>query len=136
MGCHFILIPPGIFSVACCFDIFMFVENHDLIHIVPLHPLVAHTLGLPELFTDRVQGLQRTRMRSAWRRMLHTDRWCWLVSDALVVLSVLITELHITLGALESHTASHTGWVHLAVLEHLQEIKKYLTKNLLISAAF
>ena len=55
-----ILSPPSIFSVARCFDISMFVEYHDLIDIVPLHPLVTHILRLPELLTVRVQGLKRT----------------------------------------------------------------------------
>ena len=51
-----------------------------------------------------------------------TRRWSWFVSDALPVFSVLVAELDITLGALEGHAASHTGGVHLAVLEQLPAI--------------
>ena len=56
----FIFIPPSIFSVAGGFNISMFVEYHDLVDVIPLHPLVTHVLGLSELLTFGVQGLEMT----------------------------------------------------------------------------
>ena len=99
----------------------MFVEYHDLVHIIPLHPLVTDPLGLSELFTFRVEGLDSFYNNNARlkREKEATRRWSWFVSDALPVFSVLVAELDIALGALEGHAASHTGGVHLAVLEHL-----------------
>ena len=119
MSCIEILTPSSIFSVAGCFDISVFIEYHNLIHIIPLHPLVAYILRLPEPLTVWVQGLNRTYNNKASLVKADTRRWSWFIRDALVILSVLITELHITLGALEGHAAPDTGWVHLAVLEHL-----------------
>ena len=101
----------------------MFVEYHDLVDVIPLHPLVTHVLGLSELLTFRVQGLEMTEINKASLVKESTRRRSWFVSDALVVLLVLITELDVTLGTLEGHAAPHTGWVHLAVLEHLTASK-------------
>ena len=99
----------------------MFVEYHDLVHIIPLHPLVTDPLGLSKLFTFRVEGLDSFYNNNARLKRVKgaTRRWSWFVSDALPVFSVLVAELDITLGTLEGHTASHTAGVHLAVLEHL-----------------
>ena len=99
----------------------MLVEYNDLVHIIPLHPLVTDPFSLSELFTFRVEGLDSFYKNNARLKRVKeaTRRWSWFVSDALPVFSVLIAELDITLGALEGHAASHTGGVHLAVLEHL-----------------